>query len=249
MKIAILVPSRERMNRRLTMLMSILTSVKDINNVNVYFGVDEDDPTRDRIKKIAAAIPCVKIVDIKNEGKFIGLGKMWNICSDASTEEIISMIGDDMVFATPGWDEMLIEEFKKSPADNIYGVHCNDGYHGEKLAVNFFCLRKYADLMNGKFMREEFKINWIDQWLHQVFSSVGRLKYRGDIMIEHRHWVLGKDKKDNVADRMAVADVNKISDKLWYDLVEERIKDVKTISNYMEVKPDWSKVDTQGVTI
>ena len=249
MKIAILVPSRERMNRRLTMLMSILTSVKDINNVNVYFGVDEDDPTRDRIKKIAAAIPCVKIVDIKNEGKFIGLGKMWNICSDASTEEIISMIGDDMVFATPGWDEMLIEEFKKSPADKIYGVHCNDGYHGEKLAVNFFCLRKYADLMNGKFMREEFKINWIDQWLHQVFSSVGRLKYRGDIMIEHRHWVLGKDKKDNVADRMAVADVNKISDKLWYDLVEERIKDVKTISNYMEVKPDWSKVDTQGGTI
>ena len=249
MKIAILVPSRERMNRRLTMLMSILTSVKDINNVNVYFGVDEDDPTRDRIKKIAAAIPCVKIVDIKNEGKFIGLGKMWNICSDASTEEIISMIGDDMVFATPGWDEMLIEEFKNSPADKIYGVHCNDGYHGEKLAVNFFCLRKYADLMNGKFMREEFKINWIDQWLHQVFSSVGRLKYRGDIMIEHRHWVLGKDKKDNVADRMAVADVNKISDKLWYDLVEERIKDVKTISNYMEVKPDWSKVDTQGGTI
>jgi hypothetical protein len=249
MKIAILVPSRERMNRRLTMLMSILTSVKDINNVNVYFGVDEDDPTRDRIKKIAAAIPCVKIVDIKNEGKFIGLGKMWNLCADASTEEIISMIGDDMVFATPGWDEMLIEEFKKSPADKIYGVHCNDGYHGEKLAVNFFCLRKYADLMGGKFMREEFKINWIDQWLHQVFSSVGRLKYRGDIMIEHRHWVLGKDKKDNVADRMAVADVNKISDKLWYDLVEERIKDVKTISNYMKVKPDWSKVDTQGGTI
>ena len=249
MKIAILVPSRERMNRRLTMLMSILTSVKDINNVNVYFGVDEDDPTRDRIKKIAAAIPCVKIVDIKNDGKFIGLGKMWNLCADASTEEIISMIGDDMVFATPGWDEMLIEEFKKSPADKIYGVHCNDGYHGEKLAVNFFCLRKYADLMDGKFMREEFKINWIDQWLHQVFSSVGRLKYRGDIMIEHRHWVLGKDKKDNVADRMAVADVNKISDKLWYDLVDERIKDVKTVSNYMEVKPDWSKVDTQGGTI
>ena len=234
------------MNRRLTMLMSILTSVKDINNVNVYFGVDEDDPTRDRIKKIAAAIPCVKIVDIKNDGKFIGLGKMWNLCADASTEEIISMIGDDMVFATPGWDEMLIEEFKKSPADKIYGVHCNDGYHGEKLAVNFFCLRKYADLMDGKFMREEFKINWIDQWLHQVFSSVGRLKYRGDIMIEHRHWVLGKDKKDNVADRMAVADVNKISDKLWYDLVDERIKDVMKVSYHMGVTPDWSKVDTQG---
>ena len=32
--------------------------------------------------------------------------------------------------------------------------------------------------------------------------------------------LLGKDKKDGVADRMAVADVNKISDKLCYDLVQ-----------------------------
>jgi len=248
LKIAILVPSRERMNRRLTMLMSILTTVKDINNVNVYFGVDEDDPTRDIIKKVASAIPCVKVVDIKNDKKFIGLGKMWNLCVDASTEEIISMIGDDMVFKTPGWDEMLINEFKNMPSDNILGVHCNDDCHGEKLAVNFFCHRQYVNVV-GKFMREEFKINWIDQWLHQVFSSVGRLKYRGDIMIEHRHWVLGKDKKDGVADRMAVADANKISDKLWYDLVQERIEDVKTLASYLKKNPDWSNVDTAGGNI
>jgi len=245
MKIAILVPSRERMNRRLTMLMSILTSVKDINNVNIYLGVDEDDPTRDRIKKIAAAIPCVKIVDIKNNGQFIGLGKMWNICTDNSTEEIISMIGDDMVFTTPGWDEMIIEEFKNAPADNIKAVHCNDGCHGSKLAVNLFCNRKYAQIM-GRFMREEFKINWVDQWLHQEFSAFNRLTYRGDIMIEHRHWVLGKDTRDSVADRMAVADKDKISDKLWHDLVQERINDVNKISKYLNILPDWSKVDTAG---
>lgn len=249
MKIAILVPSRERMNRRLTMIMSILTSVKDINNVNIYLGVDDDDPTLPVIQKVANAIPCVKIVNIHNEGKFVGLGKMWNDCVAASNEEIISMIGDDMVFATPGWDEMLIKEFSNAPKDSILGVHCNDGYHGQKLAVNFFCLRKYADIMNGKFMREEFKINWIDQWLHQVFQSVGRLKYRGDIMIEHRHWVLGKDKRDKVADRMAVADVNKISDKLWFDLVQERINDVKKVAKYLNVTPDWDKVDTTGGNI
>jgi len=245
MKIAILVPSRERMNRRLTMLTSILTSVKDINNVTVYFGVDEDDPTRDMIKRVATAIPCVRIVDIKNDGKFIGLGKMWNICVDASTEEIISMIGDDMVFLTQGWDEILINEFIDTPKDQIKGIHCDDGYHGSKLAVNFFCHRRYAEVV-GRFMREEFRINWIDQWLHQVFNSVGRLKYCGNILIEHRHWVLGKDKRDGVADRMAVADGNKISDRLWYDLVQERIKDVKTLAEYLNVKPDWSVVDTAG---
>lgn len=246
MKIAILVPSRERMNRRLTLLTSVITSVSDINNVNIYFGVDKDDPTRDLIYKVSKAIPCVKIVDIENDGKFIGLGKMWNICVENSTEEIISMIGDDMVFKTPDWDLEVIKEFTEDcPEDKIKAIHCNDDCHGAKLAVNLFCHRKYAEVM-GQFMREEFKINWVDQWLHQVFNAFGRLKYRGDIMIEHRHWVLGKDTKDRTADRMAIADVNKISDKLWHDLVDERIKDVEKLSEYLQIKPNWSVVDTQG---
>jgi hypothetical protein len=246
MKIAILVPSRERMNRRLTLLTSIITSVSDINNVNIYFGVDKDDPTRDLIYKVSKAIPCVRIVDIDNNGQFIGLGKMWNICVNNCNEEIISMIGDDMVFKTPNWDLEVIKEFSEDcPEDKIKAIHCNDDCHGAKLAVNLFCHRKYAEVM-GQFMREEFKINWVDQWLHQVFNAFGRLKYRGDIMIEHRHWVLGKDTRDRTAERMAVADVNKISDKLWHDLVDERINDVEKLSAYLNQKPNWSVVDTQG---
>ena len=249
MKIAILVPSLERMNRRLTLLTSIITTVSDINNVNIYFGVDMDDPTRDMIYNVSRAIPCVKIVDIDNKGEFIGLGKMWNICTDNSTEEIISMIGDDMVFRTPNWDIEIIKEFTEDcPEDKIKAVHCNDDCHGAKLAVNLFCHRKLVDV-TGRFMREEFKINWVDQWLHQLFNAFGRLKYRGDIMIEHRHWVLGKDKRDNTAERMAVADVNKISDKLWYDLVQERIDDVKMIAKYLNTQPDWSVVDIKGGVI
>lgn len=246
MKIAILVPSRERMNRRLTLLTSIITTVNDINNVNIYFGVDKDDPTRDLIYKVSNAIPCVKIVDIENNKQFIGLGKMWNICVQNSTEEIISMIGDDMVFKTPNWDLEVIKEFTEDcPDDKIKAIHCNDDCHGAKLAVNLFCHRKYAEVM-GQFMREEFKINWVDQWLHQVFNAFGRLKYRGDIMIEHRHWILGKNVRDNTAERMAIADVNQVSDKLWSELVDERIKDVEKLSNYLKIKPNWSVVDTQN---
>jgi hypothetical protein len=244
MKISILVPTRERMNNRLTLLFSILTTVSDINNINVYYGVDKDDPTLDTIKKVSSAIPCLKVIEIENNGEFLGLGKLWNILVDNSTEEIISMIGDDMVFKTKDWDLKIIEEFKNGPSDNIKAVHCNDDCHGAKLAVNLFCHRRYAEIMGG-FMREEFKINWVDQWLHQIFSAFKRLTYRGDIMIEHRHWVLGKNVKDNTAERMAVADVNKISDKLWHDLVEERINDVTKLSRYLNIQPNWQMVDTQ----
>jgi hypothetical protein len=155
------------------------------------------------------------------------------------------MIGDDMVFKTKDWDLKILREFKDAPLDNIKAVHCNDDCHGAKLAVNLFCHRKYAEILDG-FMREEFKINWVDQWLHQMFSTFNRLTYRGDIMIEHRHWVLGKNVHDKTAARMAIADVNKISDKLWHDLVDERIKDVERLSEYLQLKPNWSVVDTQG---
>tara|TARA_R100000664_G_C2759090_1_gene148514 strand:- start:2250 stop:2993 length:744 start_codon:yes stop_codon:yes gene_type:complete len=246
MKISILVPTRERMNNRLTLVFSILSTVDDINNVDIYFGVDKDDPTLETIKKISEGINCLKIIEIDNKGKFLGLGKLWNILVKKTDAEIISMIGDDMVFKTNGWDTKLIEEFTNMPSDKIQAIHCNDDCHGEKLAVNLFCHRKYADILGG-FMREEFKINWVDQWLHQCFDAFGRLKYRNDIMIEHRHWVLGKNKRDNTAERMAVADVNKISDQLWHDLVNERISDVKKLSTYLNIEPDWSKVDTNNL--
>jgi len=236
------------MNKRLTLLFSILTTVKDINNVNVYYGVDEDDPTLETIEKISKAIPCVNVVKIKNKGIFLGLGKLWNILTNETTEEVISMIGDDMVFKTLNWDEEVIKEFQDIPEDKIKAIHCNDDCHKAKLAVNLFCHRKYAEVM-GQFMREEFKINWVDQWLHQVFSAFGRLKYRDDIMIEHRHWVLGKSNHDNTAARMAQADVNKVSDKLWYDLVDERIKDVEKLSKYLKIEPDWSKVDRDRIKL
>jgi hypothetical protein len=244
MKIAVLVPSRERMNNRLTLISSIVTSVKDINNVKIYFGVDEDDPTLKMALKLEAAFPFLTVVKIKNEGKFLGLGKLWNILADTCKEDIISMIGDDMIFKTPDWDDLILKEFKNMPTDQIKAVHCNDDMHKSRLAVNLFCHRKYAEVMGG-FMREEFKINWVDQWLHQMFSAFGRLVYRDDIMIEHRHWSLGKSQKDNTVQRMYQADgPDKISDKLWYELTSERIADVKKLASYLNQTPDWSKVDT-----
>lgn len=249
MKIAILVPSRERMNNRLTLISSIVTTVKDINNVKIYLGVDQDDPTLPLAKKLESAFPFLSVVEIKNEGKFLGLGKLWNILADNCAEEIISMIGDDMIFKTQNWDEQILQEFANIPADHIKAVHCNDDMHKAKLAVNLFCHRKYAEVMGG-FMREEFKINWVDQWLHQMFSAFNRLTYRDDIMIEHRHWSIGKSKRDNTVNRMYQADgPEKLSDKLWYKLTKERINDVEKLSKYLDITPDWSKVDTIEINL
>jgi len=245
MKISLLIPSRERLNLKLTLISSIITTVSDINNVEIVFGIDEDDPTRNIVKKISDAIPCVRIVDIKNNGKFIGINRIWNILAANTSSEIFGYVGDDMIFITPEWDKKILEEFnsKNCPKDNIKLVHCYDGHRQwDEICVNAFVHRKYYEVL-GYFTREEFLINWSDQWMYQTFNTFNRIKWRKDIHIQHNHWIYGGRSKDKTADRMLSDNHDKISDKLWHDLAPQRVEAVKTLSKYLNLEPNWAKVD------
>ena len=244
MKISLLVPSRERLNLKLNLICSILTIVSDIQNVELVFGIDKDDPTRDIVYKIAAAIPFVRIVDIENNGKFIGINRIWNILAANTENEIFGYIGDDMIFKTPDWDIQILEEFKNNcPADNIKLVHCFDGHRDrDEISVNAFVHRKYYEVL-GYFCREEFLINWSDQWMYQTFNAFNRIKYRRDIHIQHNHWIYGGRQRDNTANRMLSDNNDKISDDLWHSLKDQRVADVNALAKYLNLNPDWSKVD------
>lgn len=242
-KISLLVPSRERLNLKLTLISSIITTVKDINNVELIFGIDEDDPTRDTVYKISAAIPFIKIVDIKNNGKFIGINKIWNILYPHASYNILGYIGDDMIFKTPNWDEEIIKEFSDCPSDNIKLVHCYDGHRNrDEICVNAFIHNQYTSIV-GYMCREEFLINWSDQWLYQTFKAFNRVVWRPDIHIQHNHWIYGSRQKDNTATRMLSDNKDKISDKLWASLANERKQDVLKLSRYLNIEPNWAAVD------
>lgn len=244
-KISLLVPSRERLNLKLTLISSIITTVDDINNVELIFGIDEDDPTRDIVYKIAGAIPFVKIVDIKNDKKFIGINKIWNLLYPHAEGDILGYIGDDMIFETEGWDTKIIEEFtgEKLPEDKIKLVHCYDGYRDrDEICVNAFLHKKYTEII-GYLCREEFLINWSDRWLYQTVKAFDRVVWRSDIHIHHNHWVFGGRKKDQVATRMLSDNKDKISDQMWIDLARERINDINKMGNYLNLKPNLNVVD------
>ena len=53
MKIALLLPTRNRLNKFLTFLTSVLATTKNITNVSIILGVDEDDPAFEKYKRIA----------------------------------------------------------------------------------------------------------------------------------------------------------------------------------------------------
>ncbi|MBN1980565.1 MAG: glycosyltransferase family 2 protein [Chitinivibrionales bacterium] len=239
MKIALLVPSRERINHKMTLATSIALTAHNIGDVVLYFGIDSDDPTKEYFQAVANAFSFIKLVIIPSDGTFHGLGRLWNVCAHQSSEEIIAMIGDDMIFHTIGWDREIINQFQ-SP-DPLKMVYCNDGAQQHRIAVNCFVHRSYVDI-TGYFMREDFLVDYMDVWIQQVFSALGRLYYRPDIFIEHRHWSFGKSAVDGVVQRMRGNDAPQKSLNVWNSLTQERILEVQKIAKYLKIEPDLSKI-------
>ena len=249
-KIDLLVPTRERLNLQLTLISSIITTAKNINNINLYFGVDQDDKYRDITIKMSKAISFVHVIDIDNQGKFIGLGKIWNQLAKHSDQNILGYIGDDMIFKTPNWDEAILKEFdpENCPKDNIKLVHCNDGHRNGIMTVNAFVHRKYYETL-GYFVKEDFLINWSDHYMMQLFQAFDRITYKPDILIEHNHWVFFKRPIDDTGKRMQISDKTpdgkSISDALWDKLGPDRDKDALKLAKVIGIEPDWSKIDNK----
>lgn len=258
-KISILIPSRERINLKLTLISSLLTTCKDVDNIEVIFGTDDDDPKKAIIERICKNLSFVKNIIIKNNGKFIGINKIWNILYQHAEGDIIGYIGDDMVFKTEDWDEKIIEEFSGDnlPADEFKLLHCYDGFRKrDEICVNAFTTRKYYEMI-GYFTRPEFLINWSDQWMYQSYKAFDRVKWRSDIHIQHNHWVLGCRNRDGVADRMHSSmnttdvkekinkeeNIEKYSNQLWYDLREDHHNEIKKIAKELNLTPNWAVVD------
>lgn len=189
-------------------------------------------------------MPFVKIIPIHNGGKFIGINNCWNILAANCPDDIFGYVGDDMVFRTEGWDTKILEQFNEQnlPKDQIKMVHTWDGFQGERLSVNAFVHRKYYEVM-GYFCKGDFLINYSDNWMMQMFKAFNRVKYLDSVFIEHNHWVFGKREKDATANRMLSNGNEKASDDMWAKLRPQHHEDIIKLGNYLNLTPDWSKVD------
>ena len=245
MKIALLLPSRERLNNKISFIMSALARCKDPKNYNLYLGLDPDDPTLERCTKMSKGINNLKITVIPPNptGKF-SLGYFWNTLAKNCNEEIISMLGDDMVFTTDNWDEIILNEFSEKNCPDKFKLVCGfDGHRNDGFASWLFIHRFYME-QTGYFMREEFSRNWIDQWLDNMYTAFNRKVFKKDITIMHNHWVFGTSKFDKVAEKLRKheGENKEYSDQIWPKLYDERIKEAKMWEQVLNIKPDISKI-------
>jgi len=195
MKIDLFCPSRERINKVLTFICSVVTTAKDINNINLVLGVDDDDPKLDIYLKIAQNFSFIQLIRFPTGLiEKVGLCGLWNVMAEETTNDIIAMVGDDMVFETSDWDEKILNEFSNKK-DNFYLIHCNDGMRGPgnkyasvpPLAVNSFIHREYVETV-GHYMEVIEPNTFGDTYLDKVFELLDRKIYFHNIMIRHKHF-------------------------------------------------------------
>lgn len=237
-------PTRNRLNKLLTLISSLLTTVNNPNNIKLVLGVDKDDPISDYYNYLGRNLKFLEIVEFENNGKFLGLSTMWNKMADVfpNTIDIFAMVGDDMVFKTKDWDLKIIEEFQNGPKDKIMMVFCNDGMRGkgnmyENVApfpVNFFIHKNFIKTV-GYFVEPYIENIHQDTWCNHIFNSLNRVKYRHDILIKHMHFSVTKEKTDAVTDNLEKLRVNVWDNNDWLVDYKDKIdNDILKLKSFIE---------------
>jgi hypothetical protein len=99
---------------------------------------------------------------------------------------LVSMLGDDMVFRTPGWDAQILDAARRSGGHAI--VHANDAYRtGSRICVNLFTSRGLVAATGKPFMCPLFDADMIDLVWMYVGTLTETLVYLPDTVIEHDH--------------------------------------------------------------
>lgn len=231
MKIALMCPTRNRLNKLLTLISSLITTIKT-KDVLLVLGVDEDDPANSYYSYLTNNLSFLKIITFKNNGKFLGLSTMWNEMAKLVDADIYAMIGDDMMFMTTGWDEQIIKEFNNGPSDKIIMVHCNDGMRGSgnkyagvpPLCVNFFVHKNYVNT-TGYFVEPYMENTHHDTWPQIIFDKLKRTVYRHDILIKHLHYSETTSKMDGVSTNLEKLRTNIWNNNEWMNKYKNEMED------------------------
>ena len=195
-EISILCPTRKRPNNIKRFIDSIEHTCKDISQVEVIFYIDKDDSISTPV--ILEYPPPLTKVYI---GSRIFQSDMYNYIGPIALGNILMFTGDDVVFRTKGWDQIVIDTFEHGPKDKIllvYGSDVKPVNHivglPEDFGTQFFIHRNWAEAV-GYISPKFFCTDFTDCWFNEIAQKLDRRK-QIPIIVEHMHYLFGKAEKD-----------------------------------------------------
>lgn len=219
--ISLLVPSRRRPKEFWRMYESAYRTSYD--QFEALLLLDEDDPTIPDYQED----PRVRIITTPRQL----MAENWNTLAKQATGDILWHGGDDMLFRTMGWDQIVEDAF---PPDKIALVHGHDlSPNGDWLATAGFIHRKWYEAL-GFVTAPYFSSDYCDVWLVDLAQALERRIYV-PVVIEHLHPAHGKAEWDIThQERLARHAEDEVDDLyLSPEMVAKREQDVAKLRELM----------------
>ena len=228
--ISLLLPTRGRPQLLQRLFESLNSTTAALDRLEVVLYIDEDDaPTQGVTHPSLCLVTLIKPPKEK-------MGRMNQLCYEASRGRYVMLMNDDVIFRTQGWDRRILESFAKFP-DDIALVYGNDLYQGKALPTIPVLSRQFCELMGGVCPRS-YQNTYIDLHLFDLFKKLGklgysRLAYHDDLVFEHLHHETGKSSLDATY----VKKNEREDDRLFIGLEDERWNQAKMLKRHIEALP------------
>ena len=185
MKIAILSPTRGRPSGLMRLYESVVNTISGKHQIIFAYYVDDDDEKLGEYKQLQfAEHPNITVVPFISQRQIIA--RAFNLMAGQITSDYYMNGADDMVFSTPGWDEIFSQRVVCHP----YGLYYfDDGIQHEGLATFALISRQWIDLM-GYFFPEHIRHNYIDTYIFDVARRAESLVYIPEVRLIHLHFTI-----------------------------------------------------------
>jgi len=195
-KINLFLPTRKRVkNGKLKKyLSSAIDTWYSKDNVVFTFLIDsDDDESKEYLEEFVAAndpsrerTHIIINTDVEKPHLANFYNKMYEETKFKDPGTLVSMTGDDMVFATDGWDRKILDAANQTQGMGI--IYCDDDYvQHENLCVNLFVTRALVEATGKPFMCPYYAADYIDTVWMNVGIGSSLLRYLGDVKIRHEH--------------------------------------------------------------
>jgi glycosyltransferase involved in cell wall biosynthesis len=217
-RISLIVPTRGRPHQLRRFLDSLVATAHDPANLEVVLVIDSDDPDSSRAASHGLTVKHV----IVPPGLTMGALNMAGY--EASTGDVITLLNDDVVARTPGWDAAFRKCFAAF-ADGILLIHFNDTIFQKALCTFPVVSRRFCELAGGICPRD-YRRYRIDDHIEDIFNLLGllgerRSLYLEDVIFEHLNYVTNEH---GVRQYFAEETTLAIDARLFDELADERKK-------------------------
>lgn len=193
-EISLLLPTRHRVSLINRLFNSIIASADNPAALEIVLYIDEDDKETQDIS--FQGLSLIKLIGPRET-----MGKMTNLCYEASHGHFVMLMNDDVIFRTNAWDQKVKEAFLAFK-DSIAMVYGNDLYQRGCVGTFPILSRVICEAMGG-ICPPEYKYSHIDTHLFDIFRKLAALGYKrnvylSEVIFEHMHYEAGKSLMDEI---------------------------------------------------